>query len=73
MVVQVENVGDNTKLQQEVGVGGVAPRDVEVREVVGEEEQPKEDDNHIAGQMAQGIQVSRQLKDGGVKTRSKLE
>ncbi len=73
MVVQVEDVGNDSKLQQEVGVRGVSPRDVEIGKAIGEEEQPNENYDHIAGQTALRVQMSKRLEDGGVKTRSKLK
>ncbi len=73
VVVDIDDVCDHSELQEEVGVGGIPPSNVEIREAVWEKEEPNEDDDHKAGQTAQRVQASRRLEDGGVKTRSKLK
>ncbi len=66
MVVDVDDVRDHAELEEEVGVRGVPPRDVEIRKAIREEEKPNKNDDHKTGQTAQGL-------DRGVKTRSKLK
>ncbi len=52
VIVEVEDVGDDSELKQEIGVGGVPPRDVEIWEVIREEEKPDKNDDHMTGQTA---------------------
>ncbi len=73
MVVDVDDVRDNAELEEKIGVGGIPPSDVEIRKAIREEEKPNKNDDHKTGQTAQRVQVSRRLRNGGVKTRSKLK
>ncbi len=65
VVVQVDDVSDDSELEQEVCVGSPPPGDVKVRKAVGQD-QPNENDDHRQGQTALREQW-------GVKTRSKLK
>ncbi len=55
VVVQVDDVGNDPELKQEVSVGGPTPSNVEVGDTVGQEDEPNEDDDHRTGQTAQRV------------------
>ncbi len=52
MIVQVDDVGDDSEFKQEVCVGSPPPGDIEVQEAVGQEDQPNKNDDHRRGQTA---------------------